>query len=80
MFLIKKQSVLFCLHILIYLFGKIKKEKEFEIKAATTQERIHKYKKLALLPKLMQASVSVMKNVVSIFFKNFSSELLLKTS
>jgi hypothetical protein len=49
------------------LFGNIKKENRFEIKPATSQERIQKNKKFDLSMQLMLANVKVMKKVVAQF-------------
>lgn len=48
---------------------KIKRENKFEIKPATSQERIQKKIKFDLSWQLMQASVNVIKNVVIKFLK-----------
>ena len=53
-----------------FLFENIKKEKKFEIKLATTQERIQKNIKLVLSVQLMPANIKVIKNVVVKFFKS----------
>jgi len=47
-----------------FLFGNIKNENRFEIKAATSQERIQKNKKTDWLAQLILANVKVIKNVV----------------
>jgi hypothetical protein len=48
----------------LFLFENIKNENKFEIKAATSQERIQKNKKIDLLEQLILARVKVIKNVV----------------
>ena len=47
-----------------FLFENINNENKFEIKPATSHERIQKNKKADLLVQLILASVKVIKNVV----------------